>query len=752
VSRSSPFAVRRVRSSAGFVSLLATIALLLAIVFQPASPRAFAAVEQTNEDGVIVLQDPANAGAATPYPSVINFSGLAGTITEVTVGINGLSHRNPGIIDMMLVGPNGNYVLLMSNAGSSFLIEDVDLIFKDGGLALTTAQIASDTYRPTRVSGRLPRFPASGDPAPPTITNPYSLSLGTAFNQASPNGNWYLYVAESGSGGPGQITSWSLNIKTVDLAVAVSTAPTTIIAGTPLSYSVTARNNGTELVADANLVIPVPANTTLSTLDVPDGWSCDPLAAGTTGDITCTNPSFASNAVDTFNITVDVDKALATGSTLTRTAAISSAVVEGEAATANNSASQTTTVSTLADLTITSVTSDQDVNAGATFTTIVKAQNNGPSNAANTSVTLPVPANTTFVSVAAPAGWQCTEPAVGATGETVCSIEAFVADDSVEQTFTTVAKVNTDRPDEEVITSTASITSDTPDPTPGNNLDSDTTTVATLTDLAVTVSDSPDPVSANSNLTYSITVTNNGFSNAKDAKLMTTVENGTVFVSLSAPEGWTCETQPDVNTFGDIECTNPSFGVTSATFTMVVRVLDVVAEGAKLPFTAKVSTATPDSNVQNDVIEEETTVTVESDMVLTVSGVAPIVQAGNELTYQLKVNNSGPLGAEGIVLTTAVPANTTFVEIAAPEGWSCTAPDAGATGAIRCEKFFLEVGDETIALTVQVGIEVPNKTEIELAAGVTVEFPKDPRPANNEASLSSIVDIEVLLYLPVIVR
>src|SRR5947209_10996941 len=62
-------------------------------------------------------------------------------------------------------------------------------------------------------------------------------------------------------------------------------------------------------------------------------------------------------------------------------------------------------------------------------------------------------------------------------------------------------------------------------------------------DLSVTKADSPDPVNTGSNLTYTITVTNNGPDTAANASWSDTLPLGTTFVEpLSTPGGWSCST------------------------------------------------------------------------------------------------------------------------------------------------------------------------------------------------------------------
>ena len=63
------------------------------------------------------------------------------------------------------------------------------------------------------------------------------------------------------------------------------------------------------------------------------------------------------------------------------------------------------------------------------------------------------------------------------------------------------------------LTNTASVTSDHHRSHPANNTDTETTAVITRP-TSVAKSDSPDPVIAGNNLTYTLTVTNDGPSDA----------------------------------------------------------------------------------------------------------------------------------------------------------------------------------------------------------------------------------------------
>ena len=59
----------------------------------------------------------AAAGPATPYPSRITVSGAGQSTTRVTVQLGGVSHQVPVDLDVLLVGPAGQNIMLMSDVG-----------------------------------------------------------------------------------------------------------------------------------------------------------------------------------------------------------------------------------------------------------------------------------------------------------------------------------------------------------------------------------------------------------------------------------------------------------------------------------------------------------------------------------------------------------------------------------------------------------------------------------------------------------
>lgn len=152
---------------------------------------------------VITIPD---SGAATPYPSNIVISGASGTITKVRATLTNFNHTFPGDVDILLVGPGGQKMILMSDVGGGVDAVNVTLTFDDAFPAIGST-VVSGTFRPTN-SGTGDTWPA---PAP---GGPYGSTL-SVFNGTSPNGTWRLYVVDDAAGDVGNFNGgWSLNITT----------------------------------------------------------------------------------------------------------------------------------------------------------------------------------------------------------------------------------------------------------------------------------------------------------------------------------------------------------------------------------------------------------------------------------------------------------------------------------------------------------------------------------------------------------
>lgn len=173
-----------------------------------------------------------------PYPSVIAVSGLTGTVSDVNVILPKLDCARdprsgeawPEDFDLLLVGPSGANVVLISDVGG-----DDEVSRPAPSLALTLddsaaralpsdAQLASGTFRPTDDDDDRAYDSDSSDKDggpgrdlfPPGAPTPGSSSNLAVFNGTNPNGNWQLFASDDRAGFDRcEISNgWSLEIVT----------------------------------------------------------------------------------------------------------------------------------------------------------------------------------------------------------------------------------------------------------------------------------------------------------------------------------------------------------------------------------------------------------------------------------------------------------------------------------------------------------------------------------------------------------
>jgi uncharacterized repeat protein (TIGR01451 family) len=262
----------------------------------------------------------------------------------------------------------------------------------------------------------------------------------------------------------------TVNPNQANVGVTNTSAPNPVIAGTNLTYTVVVSNTGPSIAQTVTFSDPLPANTTLFTVNTPSGWTrTDSTFNGTNGTLTFSASSLAAGASSTFTIVVRVASSVPNGFILSDTATVHTASVEPSPANPA-SATATTTVNTRADLAVTVTPSLSTVLAGTDLTYTVRVTNNGPSNAQTVNLAgLTVPANTAFISFVGAAGWTSTGvPAVGATSGSInSSITVLAAGASA--TFTFKVQVSGFTPATALISLTGTATTATTDLVSSNN-------------------------------------------------------------------------------------------------------------------------------------------------------------------------------------------------------------------------------------------------------------------------------------------
>lgn len=164
------------------------------------------------------------------------------------------------------------------------------------------------------------------------------------------------------------------------------------------------------------------------------------------------------------------------------------------------------------------------------MTYTITVTNAGPDPATSVSLMDAVPANTTFVSLTAPAGWTCTTPPVGGTGTVTCTRASLAS--GANEVFTLV--VATSAASAPSISNTATVSAAENDPNSGNNSDTESTAVNLVADISVTKADAADPVNVGQNIVYTVTVANAGPDAATAVMLTDTLPAAVTFVSAMA--------------------------------------------------------------------------------------------------------------------------------------------------------------------------------------------------------------------------
>jgi uncharacterized repeat protein (TIGR01451 family) len=303
----------------------------------PAVAFAFGAPATTNlsNSGKIIIPD---HGEGTPYPSTINVSGMAGRVSKVTVGLNGLTHTFPHDVNVLLVNPAGSNVLVMSHCGGGYPVANINLVFDDAATVSLPnySLITNGTYKPSSYEGPV----ALPGTAPASL---YQFAL-SSMNWDNPNGAWSLYVFDDKVGDAGNIANgWSLNVSTivtvgpvVDLAVGL-TVPASLNVGSALTNNISITNLGPDTATGVVLTNTLPAGVQFVSASLSQGN----LAGAGGGLVTCNLGSLAAGG----SANVIIVTTPSVGGSLTN--AVNVAADEEDLMPANNSAQATTTVNAL---------------------------------------------------------------------------------------------------------------------------------------------------------------------------------------------------------------------------------------------------------------------------------------------------------------------------------------------------------------------------------------------------------------------
>jgi hypothetical protein len=247
------------RRSQGITAALA-IALLLGglgpgVAGTASAPGDVTAEEIQSFSNLLAITITSNTQSA---PSAIGVNGLESPIADVNVSLNLLTHPTASDLDILLVGPEGQTALLMSDAGSAAGSDSPLFDDQAANQVPSSGDVVSGPVQPTNYDfiGAPDMFLA---PAP---TNPSSGSALAVFNGTNANGIWSLFIREQDANPVENGTvagGWTLFITTAN--------------GVP---------NATldSFQAQAGKLLSVPADGVLGNDSDPDGDSLTAILAG----------------------------------------------------------------------------------------------------------------------------------------------------------------------------------------------------------------------------------------------------------------------------------------------------------------------------------------------------------------------------------------------------------------------------------------------------------------------------------------
>ncbi|SHN10746.1 gliding motility-associated C-terminal domain-containing protein, partial [Chitinophaga sp. CF418] len=471
-----------------------------------------------------------------------------------------------------------------------------------------------------------------------------------------------------------------------DVSVVKTTTATGFTPGQDVVYTITVTNNGPSDAKNVNIKDNAPTGTTISswTATVTTGTVTLPNTSGT-GNLNETITTLSNGAVVTYKVTVVVPASFVAN--LSNTAAVTTTSQDDDL-TDNSSTTPAISPAAIADIVTVKKLKDASQTTfvpGEDVVYVITVTNNGPSDAKTVNIKDDAPAGTTISAwTAAVTNGTVTLPNTSGTGNLNETIATF-PDGAVvtyEVTVKTPASFSGN------LSNTAVVTSGTTDPAQGNNNNtSASTTPAPKADVAVVKqlkNAGQTTFSPGTAVVYTIKVTNNGPSDAKNVNIKDDAPAGTTISAWTAAVNNGSVTLPGASGTGNLNETIATLP-NGAVVTYEVTVMTPANFTGALSNSATVQSSTTDATPGNNTSTTPGINPAPGADIVTVKRLKDATQttfvAGKEVAYVITVTNNGPGDAANVNIKDIAPAGTTISNWTATvtEG-TVTLPNTNGTG------------------------------------------------------------------------
>lgn len=406
------------------------------------------------------------------------------------------------------------------------------------------------------------------------------------------------------------------------------------------TYSITATNSGFAATSGTVTVVDtLPVGLTATAISGA-GWAC------VLGTLTCTRNDALAAGSSYPVITLTVTVANNAPSSVTNSVSVSGG---GQTNTANDTATNPTTINQLPDLTITKthVGNFTQGQVGATYS--ITATNSGFAATSGTvTVTDTLPAGLTATAISG-AGWACV------LGTLTCTRNDALAAGSSYPVITLTVTVANNAPSS--VTNSVSVSGGGQTNTT-NDTATNPTTINQLPDLTITKSHVGNFTQGQVGATYSITATNSGFAATSGTVTVTdTLPAGLTATAISGT-GWAC-------VLGTLTCTRSDALAAGSSYPVITLTVNVSLSAPTTVTNSVTVSGGGESNAANDTANDLTNINAAAPpSVGLVKSVSPSGTQipGTDLLYTIVYTNTGGQPANNFVLLDPNPANAVPAE------------------------------------------------------------------------------------------